>query len=373
MIGSAPVLGVSDFVAIFNQSLDMLYPEVVISGELSNFRISKNMWVYFDLKDEQASVRFFGTVRSLPGPLEDGMMLQVYGRPHLHSKFGFSIQIDAVQAVGEGTINRAQKLLAMKLEAEGLFAEERKRSIPYPPQKIAVISSSESAGYGDFSKIVDTRWPQLTRQLFDVQVQGADAPAQIIRALESANQLVDIDAIVLIRGGGSRDDLAAFDHEQVVRAVAASRAPTIVAIGHERDLVLSELAADVRASTPSNAAELLVPSINEEAELLQQARHRLDSLLSRLASDLRREVALYRESLNAELSGVRTRGAEYIVHARTLMNAYDPKMPLSRGYALVHSQQGEVLRTAVAAGRESSVIIEFKDGKLVMKQEKERT
>src|SRR5690554_6110271 len=144
------VFSVSDFVGVLNQTLEHAYPNVVIVGELANFKVSKNRWVYFDLKDEYASVRFFGTVYNLPGPLEDGMMLQVRGNPRLHPLYGFSVSVQTIQPVGEGSLKKAAALLQAKLTAEGLFEESRKRPLPYPPARIGLITSGESAAYADF-------------------------------------------------------------------------------------------------------------------------------------------------------------------------------------------------------------------------------
>src|SRR6185369_6914352 len=139
------IFGVSDFVAYLNQTLEIAYPYVTIEGELTNFRVSKNRWVYFDLKDDESSVKFFGTVYTLPGPLEDGMVVRVSGSPRLHQQYGFSVNFQTIQPVGEGALRRAADLLAAKLEAEGLFAPERKRFLPYPPARIALITAGGSA------------------------------------------------------------------------------------------------------------------------------------------------------------------------------------------------------------------------------------
>ncbi len=367
MIGASPTLTVSDFVAVFNQSLDMLYPEVVIRGELANYRISKGMWVYYDLKDDEASVKFFGTVRSLPGPLEEGMMLEVRGRPYLHPKFGFSVQFDAVQAVGEGAINKAQLLLAKKLKSEGLFDESRKRSLPYPPQKVAVISSSESAGYGDFIKVTTIRWPMLEIQLFDVQVQGVDAPAQIVSAFEKVNQSNDIDVVVLIRGGGSKDDLLAFDHENVVRAVAGSRVPTLVAIGHERDNSLSEMVADVRASTPSNASELLVPSRKDEQEWLNSVRRQLEQALTKFVDTMKQEIKMYGVELERSFLSTLELSEYHLQQSAKLLGAYSPYAPLKRGFALIRDTSGAIITSSAVATEAKVLELEFHDGKVDVK------
>ena len=180
---------VSEFVALFNQTLEYAYPSITIVGELANFRVSKNRWVYFDLKDEQCTVKFFGTVFQMPGPLEDGMMLKVRGQPRLHNQYGFSVNIQQVQPAGEGSIRKAADLLKAKLEKEGLFDVTRKRLLPYPPQRIGLITSGQSAAYADFVKVLGARWGGLTIELIDTQVQGEIAPQQIVAALAQFNSL----------------------------------------------------------------------------------------------------------------------------------------------------------------------------------------
>jgi exodeoxyribonuclease VII large subunit len=228
------ILSPSEFVALLNQTLEAAYSLVIIEGELSEFRVSKSRWVYFNLKDDQSSVKFFGTVYNLPGPLEDGLNVQVIGSPRLHPRFGFSVNIQSITPVGEGSIKKAADLLHAKLEAEGLFAPERKRPLPLVPQTIGLITAAGSAGYSDFIKILNERWGGVQISLADVYVQGQQAPPQIVRAIEYFNELPVLpEVLVITRGGGSLEDLASFNDERVIRAVAASRIPTLVAVGHE--------------------------------------------------------------------------------------------------------------------------------------------
>ena len=362
MIGQAPAFSVSGFVAVFNQSLDMLYPEVVITGELANFRTSKNMWVYFDLKDESASVKFFGTVRALPGPLEDGMLLEVIGRPYLHPQFGFSIQISGVEAVGTGSINKVFLLLQKQLEKEGLFDASRKRQLPYAPEKIGLIASKESAAYGDFIKVLSARWPMTEVKLFNVLVQGREAAGQIVNAIEQANQGSDLEVLVMIRGGGSKDDLASFDHEAVVRAVAASRTPTLVAIGHERDVALSEMAADARASTPSSAAEFLVPDRKSELDSIKSASLYLDNLVSNYSSEMKRDIAEYAGQIDRIVLGLYDEAVQFAGFTGKLLYAYDPRQPLEKGYALVRNNSGKLVKSTKDAKIARTFSLEFRDG-----------
>jgi exodeoxyribonuclease VII large subunit len=340
------IFGVSDFVAYLNQTLEIAYPYVTIEGEISNFRVSKNRWVYFDLKDQEASVRFFGTVYALPGPLEDGMVVRVSGSPRLHPLYNFSVNFQTIQPVGEGSIRKAADLLMAKLDKEGLFAPERKRLLPYPPRRIALITAGGSAAYADFIKIVSARWPLVSIDHYDVLVQGEQSPTQIIAAIARANAQTDVaDVLVLTRGGGSAEDLAAFSTEAVTRAVAASRIPTLVAIGHEVDISLSELAADQRASTPSNAAELLTPDMRTVLEDLHEDRQLLDELLLRLVARRKEWVAGARLELDRSLSTTLQAAQANIRSARQLLQAYDPNAALQRGYVLVRSESGELIRS----------------------------
>jgi exodeoxyribonuclease VII large subunit len=332
------VFGVSDFVAYLNQTLEAAYPYVTIEGELSNFKVSRNRWVYFDLKDEGASVRFFGTVYSLPGPLEDGMVVRVSGNPRMHPQYGFSVNVQTITPVGEGSLRRAADLLAAKLKAEGLFAPERKRALPYPPQRVALLTAGSSAAYADFLKILSARWSGLAIEHFDIQVQGDPAVVQIVSAIAAANALSEPpDVLVLTRGGGSADDLAAFSAEPVVRAVAASRVPTLVAVGHEVDVSLAELAADQRASTPSNAAELLTPDRKVILSRLREVRRDLDVSLKDLVRQRREWLRRQRLELDRGLRAVLTAAQTRLQLQRRLLKAYDPTAALRRGYALVRS------------------------------------
>lgn len=340
-----PALSVSDFVALANQAFEHVFPSVIITGELANFRVSKNKWLYFDLKDETASVRFFGTVYMLPGPLEDGMMVEVRGMPRLHPNFGFSITVQSMRPVGEGAIRKAAQLLEAKLTAEGLFATERKRLLPYPPARIGLVTSGESAAYADFIKILAARWQGVDIELADVQVQGERAPGQLVNAIQWFNERATApDVLVLIRGGGSADDLQAFNVEAVVRAVAASRIPTLVAIGHEVDVSLAELAADQRASTPSNAAELLVPDRREALLRLRMARGQLDDTVELLFDAALQNVRDAAEDAAEWAARIIERLQLALQGRKQLAEALDPNLALARGFAIVRGADGRAIR-----------------------------
>lgn len=356
------ILGVSDFVALLNQTLDYAYPSVIIQGELANLRVSKNKWVYFDLKDDYSSVKFFGTVYALPGPLEDGLMLEVRGTPRLHQLYGFSVNVQSMKPVGEGSLKRAAALLEAKLVAEGLFDPARKRLLPYIPRRVGLITSGESAAYYDFIKIMNERWGGVEVLLADVQVQGELAPNQLVAALEYFNTHgQDIDVLVMTRGGGSAEDLGAFSTEIVTRAVAASRIPTLVAIGHEVDISLAELAADQRASTPSNAAQLLFPDKHDELRAVRTARQSLGQNLEQLVKDAKADIARTAENLH-DLSERLLRQARHQFELKSqLLTALNPEAPLRRGYAIVRSG-GAVLRSVNKLKIGQKLQISLRDG-----------
>lgn len=362
MTSSELVLSVSDFVAVFNQTIEYAYPSVTVVGELANFRVSKNRWVYFDLKDENASVKFFGTIYQLPGPLEDGLMVQVTGNPRLHPLYGFSINVQNMQPVGEGSIKRAMALLQAKLTAEGLFDESRKRPLPYPPGRIGLVASGESAAYHDFVKILNERWGGVEVELADVQVQGEIAPGQIMSALEYFNTHEDpVDVIVMTRGGGSPEDLAAFSTEQLTRAVAASRIPTLVAIGHEIDISLAELAADQRASTPSNAAQLLVPDKRHVLEQLASTRMRLGDYLQRNVTDAQTGLKADVEELANQITQLLGDMARHLGLQKQVLAALSPTAALQRGYAII-LKEGKAVRSAKDLKTDDMIKLRLHDG-----------
>jgi len=338
------ILSPSDFVAITNQTLEYALGVVCIEGEITNFRISKNKWLYFDVVDNESKVSFFGTIYHLPGPLENGMVVRVTGRPHLHNKFGFSISVQTITPSGEGTIKKLLDALKMKLENEGLFKEERKRAIKYPPTRIGLITALQSAAYADFIKILNARWPFLTVEVCNVLVQGDGAPMEIVQAIDHFNSSNNnLDALVIIRGGGSEDDLSAFNDERVVRKIASSRISTLVAIGHEINLSLGELAADKRASTPSNAAELMVPDLPFERKYLQQSKALLVEYLNTPLRAEENHLNQLRLTLKRNLKIIFEIEKQKVDNFKELLVAYNPNNVLKRGYSLV-KKDGKVIK-----------------------------
>ena len=270
----------TEFINVVNQTLEYAYSSVVIVGEVASFKVNQGKWVFFDLKDEESSVGCFMTLWSLRQPLEDGMKVMVRAVPKLTKWGKLSLTVSTVQPVGEGSLKKAYELLKKKLTAEGLFDPAKKRPLPKDLTKIGVISSTQAAGYADFIKIINARWGGMEVTVAHTQVQGMDAPDQIIKALRYFNERADVQVIAILRGGGSADDLSCFNDEKLVREIAGSRTPVITGIGHEVDESLSDLAADVRASTPSNAAEILTHDRAEELAKMSRLMNRAGQALT---------------------------------------------------------------------------------------------
>jgi exodeoxyribonuclease VII large subunit len=290
--------------------------------------------------------------------------VQVVGTPRLHPRFGFSVNFRSISAVGEGSIKKAADLLAQKLEAEGLFSPDRKRLLPPLPESIGLITAADSAAAADFIKIINERWGGLDITLADSLVQGEQAPVQLISAIEHFNQLpTPPDVIVMIRGGGSPEDLAAFSDERVVRAVAASRVPTIVAIGHEIDISLAELAADARASTPTNAAQIAVPDKRHELVLLGRETIQLTKQLKLIHAGHLEQASAWREAVTSMVAGLLDQEKTKLANTKNLTRLLDPKGILKRGYAIV-SRDGLYLTRASQIKGGDHLQLTFDDGKI---------
>ncbi|MDO5480326.1 MAG: exodeoxyribonuclease VII large subunit [Candidatus Saccharibacteria bacterium] len=294
-------LSPSEFVAYINQTLEYAYSSVTMVGEVSEFKVNQGKWVFFNVKDEETSVPCFMTLWSLSQPIEDGMKVVVRGVPKITKWGKFSFTVSKVAPMGEGSLKKAFEMLKKKLADEGLFDVSKKRPLPEEITKIGVISSTQAAGYHDFVKIINSRWGGMKVLVAHTQVQGLDAPEQMIRALKYFNEYTDVQVIALIRGGGSKDDLSCFNDEALVRAVAASKIPVICGIGHEVDESLCDLACDVRASTPSNVAELLTRDRKTEkiTEKLNLILQKLNSEIRILESELAQKKRII-ETLNPE-------------------------------------------------------------------------
>ena len=342
-------LTVSDFVALVNQTLEYAYPSVMVIGEVAEFRISQGKWVTFKLKDAESVVECFMVAYQLRVPIENGMKVRIIAAPKLNGKWGkFSLTVRNIAPLGEGSIKKSFELLKAKLEAEGLFSPERKRVLPRIPQRVAVITSTESAAYADFCKIINERWGGLQVMVAHTQVQGEPAADQIIRAIRYFNSYEALpEVLVIIRGGGSAEDLMTFNDELLAREISRSRIPTLVGVGHEVDHTLADMVADVRAATPTNAAEILVPDRRDSIAKIHQQVVTAGDVFARAIelrkNEVRRDIAAVAQTIEAKLSDTHGR----LLLLRAVVDQVNPDNVLKRGYAL--------LKGAVAVGSEIQI------------------
>lgn len=286
-------------------------------------------------------------------PLGEGQRVIVYGRPEFYAGRG-SLQIRAreIRPVGRGALLEELERLRALFQAEGLFAPERKRPLPFLPRRVGLISGRASAALRDVTVNARLRWPGVDFEIREVAVQGATAVPAIVEALTELNAHPDVDVIVIARGGGSVEDLLPFSNERLIRAVVASRAPVITAIGHEQDVPLVDLVADVRASTPTDAAKRVVPDVAEERERITQQRQRARRTIERRvtidAADVTRSRATARRSVQRRID----HGLVDVGHLRARLTALSPASTLERGYAVLRTHEGTVVRdpAMLAAG-----------------------
>jgi exodeoxyribonuclease VII large subunit len=338
------VLSVSQLNNRARRLLEEVFGGIWVEGEVSNLARPASGHVYFTLKDGQAQVRcalFRQHAARVRQSLRDGLMVKVHGRVSLFEGRGdYQLLLDSVEPAGDGALRLAYEALKERLAAEGLFAVERKRRLPAHPQRIGIVSSPTGAVIRDIISVFQRRAPQVQLNLIPTAVQGREATAQIVRALQLADAQ-GFDALILARGGGSLEDLWCFNEETVARAVAACVTPVISAIGHETDVSISDFVADVRAPTPSAAAELLAP---HSADLLQ----RVTLLQRRLCLALNTHLSTERLRLDNLTRRLRHPGERLRQQAQRLD---DLDMRLRRAYAQQarqRVQQLEQYRTRLA-------------------------
>ena len=375
---------VTQFVAYLNDTFKAIWDPnlVAIEGEVSEFKISQGQWVNFLLKDEDSTVSAFLTAWKLPFMLQDGMKVRVYGNPRIYQKFGkFSLNVERVELVGEGGLRKALEATRQRLMAEGLFAMERKRSLMRFPARIALIASKESAAYGDFIRIVEERWKGLEIDAYHVQVQGDAAPQQICQAIERANASDrDYDVLVLTRGGGAFEELMAFNDERVVRALFASRIPTLVGIGHERDVTLAEEVADVRGSTPTDCARRLVPDREDVLYELATLQETIDSRMQEVITQKQERIVRTVDAVDRWFGRLRERHGmqamrfehgfttwhrnlvERVTSIERLCQSFNPTLVLKRGYAIVRDGKGKPMVSVKQLLPREEVTVQLQDG-----------
>jgi exodeoxyribonuclease VII large subunit len=297
------VLTVTELARRIRDTLERDVGVVWVAGELSNVRRVASGHVYFTLKDDdsQLAAALFRRVASvLPFEPRDGTMVVVAARPSLYEARGaLQLYVDAMEPLGLGALRLAFEQLKERLAAEGLFALERKRPLPRYPSAVGIVTAAEGAAVHDIRTVIRRRWPSARVILRPVRVQGTDAWRDVVAGIEDLNRLSFVDVLIVGRGGGSLEDLWAFNEEGVARAIVGSRIPVVSAVGHESDVTIADFVADVRAPTPTAAAALVVPDRIEVAAAVARARAALRSALGQRVSHARRHLVSLERGLGA--------------------------------------------------------------------------
>ncbi len=368
---------------------DEVLSSVSVRGEISNFKPHPSGHMYFTLKDQNAeiaAVMFRGDASRMNFRPANGMRVVVYGNIDLYEKSGrYQVYVRTMLADGVGALYMELERLKKKLEAEGLFDESRKKPLPAFPQRVGVITASSGAALRDILNITGRRYPEADILICPSLVQGADAPASLCAGLELLNAYGGCDVIILGRGGGSIEDLWAFNDEQVVRAVAASRIPVISAVGHETDFTLCDFAADRRAPTPSAAAELAVPDRRALLGYVEEKQGQMSLCLRSKIERCAERIGRYEKSLSLlSPEGKLSRMEEKLRHAEELLdrnmkrtverdrgalasalerlNALNPLAVLERGYTALQSREGRILSRARELKENETVTLLMHDG-----------
>ena len=397
LVPDRKVWSVTELTGRIRDLLEAEFEDIWIAGEISNTRTSQAGHIYFTLKDEKSQIRcacFRDKLRGIKFRPEDGLHVTLRGSISIYEARGeYQVYVTQIEPIGAGALQLAFEQLKARLQAEGLFDEERKKPLPLLPRRIGLVTSPTGAAVRDVLRILKRRFPNVYVLLYPVRVQGEEAPGEIAAALEYFGSRKAADVLLLVRGGGSLEDMWAFNEEKVARAIAACSIPVISGIGHETDFTIADFVADVRASTPSNAAEIVVRTRDEflrhieqlarslaqhmrlvllarrarlhalEAHrgfrrldyLLRQHRQRADELAARLGESLRRRLEHSRRAFE---------------RARTQLEERSPLRVLERGYSVAYDSQGNVLRDAAQVEIGDAVAIQLARGKLITEVKK---
>ncbi|MFZ2257596.1 MAG: exodeoxyribonuclease VII large subunit [Clostridiaceae bacterium] len=370
---------------------DFVLQNIKVQGEISNFKAHSSGHLYFTLKDEGARINCVmfrqerQKLRVLP---RDGDKVTVKGRVSIYAQGG-SYQIYVEDLQGEGTGDLYTKFLEIKqrLADEGLFDERNRRPIPVHPEKIAVITSPTGAAIRDIIKVLKTRNPGQSLVIYPVSVQGEASEGEVLKAMAQVNLRDDLSTLILARGGGSIEDLWSFNSEKIAYAIRASKIPVVTGIGHDIDFTIADFAADLRAATPSQAAELTIPNTSVYLDAVTEVRRRLHQGMAQrlrqaktdlsmqqrfiLQNDPRliiineiRTVAELRERLSGSMNRRMDQEDRLLERAKSLLMAYNPRNVLDKGYAIIQNESDEVLDSVSLLEQANIFRIRVKDGEV---------
>ena len=367
--GAPPARTVTEVVAAVNRAVasDPSLASVWVRGEVSGFkRASSGHW-YFDLKDGGAllnAAMFRGANARVRFEPHDGMEVLVRGKVAVYgARSTVQIVAEEMRPVGIGELALRFEQMRRRLEAEGLFDPRRKRPIPEHPRRVGIVTSLQAAALRDLVRVATERHPGIQLLVCNARVQGEGAAEEIARAIVRLNQDASCDVLIVGRGGGSVEDLWAFNEEAVVRAVAASRIPVVSAVGHETDVTLCDLAADLRAATPSNAAELVVPDAEAILDALDDHESRALAALDRLVPDLRQKVDELSERAGDAVRRSHEKECDLLSAHAARLQALSPLAVLARGFAVAR-KDGRILRSARDAPAGTPIEVVLPDGTL---------
>jgi len=371
---------------------DEILQDIWVQGEISNLSRPASGHVYFTLKDPYSALKcvvWKMTAMRLPLTLQSGMAIEAHGSIGIYERDGqYQLYVDAVRLTGEGALYQEFLRLKARMEAEGLFAAERKKTIPERPAKIGIATSASGAALQDILNTLRRRYPLAEVVLAPCAVQGDDAPLQIVRSIAALNLEPGVEVILVARGGGSLEDLWAFNDERVVRAIADSAIPVITGIGHETDFTLSDFAADLRAPTPTAAAEIAVPNAADLREQVGGLAGRLTYALQQTAGELRGMLTERMSRLEILSPAWRVRSDRQMLdelagrldqaesHRIQLMRSevrsasrhlasLNPYAVIQRGYAIVTGAAGEIVRSVDQVQTDDVLDIQVSDGMIL--------
>lgn len=385
-------LTVTEFTITLKHLIESNFNKVSIQGEISGLSRPASGHLYFTLKDEQAqvsAVMFRSTFKVCPLDLENGMEVILHGRISIYEPRGnYQIIVSKIEPVGEGALQLAFEKLKAKLAKEGLFDPEKKKPLPFLPKGIGIVTSKTGAAIQDIITVLHRRFSRIPIFINPVLVQGEGAANEIAEAIDQFQKFKKVDLLIVGRGGGSIEDLWSFNEEVVVRGIARSKKPVISAVGHEIDFTLADFAADVRAPTPSAAAELAVPlredlisHINYSRTLLAQKvkniletkQARVESFMERIRSpewfidsqrlgvdDLQRRLSF---QIQAKLDQKKAR----LQQMQGLLNSLNPTLIMTRGYAAVTDRKNQFVHSVKQVATNQTLVIHLSDGDLQSK------
>jgi len=396
---SATILTVAELTSQIKEVLEGTFPKVWVAGEITDLARPRSGHVYLTLKDETSQIRavvWKNTAASLAVKLEDGLEVIAQGDVEVYAPRGsYQLIIRQLEPQGLGALQLAFRKLYAKLSAEGLFEAEHKQKLPAWPTRVAVVTSPTGAAIRDFLEVLWRRWPGVEILVVPTRVQGQGAAGEIAQAITTASTLASSpDILVVCRGGGSMEDLWCFNEEAVVRAIFSSPIPVVSAVGHEIDVTLSDLVADVRALTPSEAAEIILPSVEQVQQQLHQLRRRMVSQLQRQASlhrsnldglanrrvlrqplqqihDLARQLDELENRTSRAWLHYRTRAEEGLRGVEGKLESLSPLQVLGRGFSLtMRTRDGQLVQTADMLEAGEQISTRLAHGKITSRVEK---